>query len=113
MEILVRFIIGGLVVSTFAVLGSVFKPTSFASVFGAAPSVALASLALAASKDGTAYAAVESRSMLLGAAALGVSAWAACQLMMRRRVGALFATGCSIAVGFVFAFSLWSLLLKA
>jgi hypothetical protein len=76
LEILIRFIIGGLAVSAFAVIGSVFKPASFLGLFGAAPSVALASLVLAASKNGAAYAAMESRSMLLGAAALGVCAWA-------------------------------------
>lgn len=52
----VRFLIGGLVVSGFATVGGLFKPTSFAGLFGAAPSVALATLALAISKDGKAFA---------------------------------------------------------
>ena len=51
-EALARFLIGGLVVSAFAMIGGLFKPTSFAGLFGAAPSVALATLALAISKDG-------------------------------------------------------------
>ena len=41
-ELLVRFVIGGLAVSSFAVVGDIFKPKSFAGLFGAAPSVALA-----------------------------------------------------------------------
>jgi hypothetical protein len=41
MELAFRFIVGGLVVSLFAVLGDVFKPKSFAGLFGAAPSVAM------------------------------------------------------------------------
>ena len=45
-ETLLRFFIGGAVVSAFALLGDLFKPKSFAGLFGAAPSVALATLGL-------------------------------------------------------------------
>jgi uncharacterized protein DUF3147 len=45
-EILIRFLIGGVSVSLFAIIGDLFKPKSFAGLFGAAPSVALATLAL-------------------------------------------------------------------
>jgi Mn2+/Fe2+ NRAMP family transporter len=40
----VRFLIGGLFVSTFAVFGDCLKPKSIARLFGAAPSVTLATL---------------------------------------------------------------------
>jgi len=69
-EALARFLIGGMVVSAFATVGGLFKPTSFAGLFGAAPSVAFATLALAISKNGQAYAATECRSMMAGAAGL-------------------------------------------
>jgi hypothetical protein len=36
-ETFVRFIIGGLFVSAFAVLGDILKPKSFAGLFGATP----------------------------------------------------------------------------
>ena len=49
-EILLRFLIGGAVVSAFALLGDLFKPKSFAGLFGAAPSVALATLGLTVAK---------------------------------------------------------------
>ena len=49
MERLLRAVIGGVVVSAFALLGDVFQPKRFAGLFGAAPSVALASLGLAQS----------------------------------------------------------------
>jgi hypothetical protein len=39
MEYLFRLLAGGIVVSTFAVLGDVLRPKSFAGLFGAAPSV--------------------------------------------------------------------------
>jgi hypothetical protein len=38
MEFIFRFIVGGLIVSLFAVLGDVLKPRSFAGLFAAAPS---------------------------------------------------------------------------
>ena len=43
-ELLIRFLIGGLIVSVFAVSGDILRPKTFAGIFGAAPSVALASL---------------------------------------------------------------------
>lgn len=45
-DLVVRFLIGGAVVSVFSVLSDLFKPKTFAGLFGAAPSVALASLGL-------------------------------------------------------------------
>jgi hypothetical protein len=69
-QLLVRFLIGGTVVSLFAMLGDTVKPKSFAGIFGAAPSIALATLALTARADGPQYAALEARSMIIGAAAL-------------------------------------------
>ena len=46
-EYLVRFLIGGVVVSAFAMLGDMLRPKSFAGLFGAAPSVALGTLGIA------------------------------------------------------------------
>ena len=51
-DIIIRFLIGGLFVTAFAMIGDLFKPKSFAGIFGAAPSVALATLALTLSKNG-------------------------------------------------------------
>jgi hypothetical protein len=68
-QILIRFIIGGAIVSGFAIIGDVLKPKSFAGLFGAAPSVALATLAMTIVSDGPSYAAIEGHSMLAGAVA--------------------------------------------
>ena len=65
-EILLRAMVGGVVVSAFALLGDWLKPKSFAGLFGAAPSVALATMILTVMKQGKGYASVEARSMLLG-----------------------------------------------
>jgi hypothetical protein len=50
--ILIRFLIGRIAVSAFALLGDLFKPKSFAGLFGAASSIALATLGLTVASDG-------------------------------------------------------------
>jgi hypothetical protein len=52
-----RFVVGGIIVSIFAMLGDLLKPRSFAGLFSAAPSVALATLGLTILTDGKLYAA--------------------------------------------------------
>ena len=71
-EILLRMVLGGTLVPAFALLGDIFKPKRFAGLFGAAPSVALATLALTAETEGKLYAAMEARSMIGGAIAFFV-----------------------------------------
>ena len=107
-----RFIIGGIVVSFFAVLGDVFKPKTFAGLFGAAPSIALATLALTVHKKGPMYASIEGRSMMLGAAGLLVYSFLVSWLLMRARLPVLATAASGLAVWFVCAFGLWFLLLK-
>ena len=82
-ELALRFLIGGTVVSLFAVLGEMLRPKSFAGLFGAAPSIALATLGLAVHKHGNEYAALESQSMIWGAAAFFVYA-AVSSFVLRR-----------------------------
>ena len=65
MELLWRFLLGGAIVSLFALAGDVLQPKRFAGLFSAAPSVALATLALTMAKDGPGIASVEARSMAL------------------------------------------------
>ena len=72
-EYVIRFLLGGTVVSAFAMLGDILRPKSFAGLFGAAPSVALATLGIAIYRHGGGYAALQSRSMMAGAIALSVS----------------------------------------
>ena len=112
MQTIARFFIGGIIVSAFAILGSLFKPTSFAGLFGAAPSVALATLALAVAKDGKVYASTECRSMMAGAVALGLYSLLVCQLLTRFRLSALKATLTSTPLWFLTAFCLWQIFLR-
>jgi hydrogenase-4 membrane subunit HyfE len=105
-EIIVRVIAGGLVVTAFSILGSLLKPKSFAGLFGAAPSVALATLFLTVSKDGKAYASLEARSMILGAIAFIAYALVVSRTLIRRRWPALATTAVMMTVWFGCAFGL-------
>ncbi|HEX5229041.1 MAG TPA: DUF3147 family protein [Bryobacteraceae bacterium] len=111
MEIFLRFLIGGVVVSTFAAVGGLFKPTSFAGLFGAAPSVALATLGLAIAHDGTRYASLECRSMIAGAVALGLYSCVVTRLLLRYKLSAAKSTISCVLVWFLAAFGLWRIFL--
>ena len=111
-QILVRFLIGGAVVSVFAILGDLLKPKSFAGLFGAAPSVALATLGLTAASEGVSYAATEARSMVAGAVAFFAYASFVSWVMMHYKLKALFVTICAIPLWLGVAFGLWYLWLK-
>jgi hypothetical protein len=65
MELVWRFLLGGAIVSAFALVGDVVRPKRFAGLFSAAPSVALATLALTVAKDGPLVSSIEARSMVL------------------------------------------------
>ena len=111
-ELLVRFLVGGLVVSVFSVLGDIAKPKSFAGLFGAAPSVALATLGLTIAADGSSYASLEAQSMTLGAAALFLYTLCVSWLMMRYNLPALAVTVALLPLWFTVAVGLWVVLLK-
>src|SRR5277367_470840 len=105
-EIIIRFVIGGLVVSSFAVLGEIFRPKSFAGIFGAAPSIALATIGLTIAKEGKAYASVEAHSMIFGAAAFFIYACAASFILMRYKPHTLTTTIAMMPVWFGVSFGL-------
>jgi hypothetical protein len=91
LEYFLRFIAGGIAVSAFAALGDALRPKSFAGLFGAAPAIALATLVITLSKDGAGYAAVEGRSMIVGAVALAAYSWVVCLLLKKFMVTSLSA----------------------
>src|SRR5215472_514407 len=96
MDLVLRFVLGGLVVSSFAVLGDALKPKSFAGLFSAAPSVALASIGLAVAQHGAEYASTETQSMILGAAAFVLYAWIVARLLLRSKLPVLATTMTSL-----------------
>lgn len=107
LEYIFRFLIGGAVVSSFAVLAEIFRPKSFAGLFGAAPSIALATIGITILHNGKAYAALESRSMIIGAIAFLCYAAAVSAILMRARMRALTATVALLPIWFGVSFALW------
>ena len=111
-QILIRLLVGGAVVSAFAIIGDLLKPKSFARLFGAAPSVALATLGLTVATEGTSFAATEARSMMAGAIAFTVYASCVSWVMMRYKLKALWVTVGAVPLWLGIAFGLWYIWLK-
>ena len=98
-----RFLAGGIAVSAFAVLGDTLRPKSFAGLFGAAPSIALATLVLTLSEKGAPFVALEGRSMIVGALALAAYSWTACVLLKKFLMSSWTATMAALVVWFAIA----------
>jgi hypothetical protein len=112
MQLVFRFLVGGLVVCGFAAIGDALKPKSFAGLFGAAPSVALATLALTIVANGKNYAIIETRSMIVGAAALCAYSWLCMQVMARFRTTATIVTVSGLSIWLAGAIGGWFLCLR-
>jgi hypothetical protein len=112
-QILVRFLVGGAVVSAFALIGDLLKPKSFAGLFGAAPSVALATLGLTVATQGAQYAAIEGRSMIAGAIAFFFYASLVSRVLMRHPFRVFWVTLSSMPLWFAIAFGLWRIGLRS
>jgi uncharacterized membrane protein (GlpM family) len=112
MEWVIRFVVGGIIISLFATLGDVFKPKGFAGLFGAAPSVALATLGLTLAIQGKEFAAVEARSMMAGALAFVLYGVTCVYLMGVRHIHATRAAIGALSVWGVCAWGSWFLFLK-
>ena len=77
-----------------------------AGLFGAAPSVALATLGIAVYQYGAEYAGLQSRAMMAGAIALIVYGFVVCQLLVRTRLRAAPATLLALIVWLAVALGL-------
>ena len=111
-ELVARFVIGGIVVSLFSLLADIFRPKSFAGLFGAAPSVALATMGLTIHHEGRAYAALEARSMILGAIAFLVYAMSVSWVLRRYKPPTVFATLVVMPVWFFVSFGFLTFLVR-
>jgi hypothetical protein len=112
MQSICRFLLGGAIVSFFAVAADVLRPKGFAGLFGAAPSIALATLTLTLISEGKAYTTLEARSMMAGALAFFVYAAACVYLMTKRHVGAAASAYAMLVVWGICVLGLWLLLLR-
>jgi uncharacterized membrane protein (GlpM family) len=85
LTVLAKSLLGGLLVLVFAALSETLKPKRFAGILAAAPSVAIAGLAVGAAAKGPAEQAQSAHTMIAGAVALVV--YAAVAVVALRRLG--------------------------
>lgn len=112
MELVYRFLLGGVIVSVFAVIADVVRPKGFAGLFGAAPSVALATLALTLVSEGKLYASVEAKSMIAGAGAFLIYALSCVYFIGMRHARTAPTAMVLLSVWAIAAFGLWALWLR-
>ena len=111
-ELVARFLIGGAVISVFALMGEVLRPKSFAGLFGAAPSIALATIGLTVAKEGHEYASIEARSMVVGAIAFVVYAFLVCRVLIRYRPSTMVVTVGLLPLWLGVSLGLWWVMLR-
>jgi hypothetical protein len=114
-ELLIRVVVGGLVISAFAVVGDTLKPKpSPASLAAPRPSPSPRSLS-PFGKD-VEYVGLEARSMLAGAIALVVYSLLVCRLLLRSHgrapVSSVVAASASWLVWLAVALGIWSVMLR-
>lgn len=84
--VLAKTLLGGALVLAFAALSETLKPKRFAGIMAAAPSVAIAGLAIGSAAKGPLDQAQAAHTMIAGAVALAV--YAAVAVVLVRRMGA-------------------------
>jgi hypothetical protein len=106
-EYFVRFLVGGVVLSAFSMLGDIRRPKSFAGLFEAAPSVALRRSAsnVPARRP---LRVQQTWTMTAGAIALAIYSFFVCRLLVRAHMRAMPATLLLFVVWLVVAFGLLS-----
>jgi Protein of unknown function (DUF3147) len=112
MEWVVRFLAGGTIISLFATIGDIVRPKGFAGLFAAAPSVALATLALTIAIEGRQFAATEARSMIVGAIAFVIYAIVCVYLMGVKHMRVTPTATGGLAIWGLVTWSLWALFLR-
>lgn len=109
-ELLIRFFLGGALVSLFALAGQAFKTKTFSGLFGAAPSVAIVTLGLVLVRDGGEKVLVEARSMAFASIALLVYTAACVAVTRRHGVPVWLGAGLAYTVWLAVALGGWQLL---
>jgi uncharacterized membrane protein (GlpM family) len=106
-ELALRFVLGGAVVSIFSGIGEAFQPKSFSGLFGAAPSVAIASLAMLFASHGAHEVAIAAMWMLVATIAFYAYATSCAVATERRRIPEWVVAFGSWSVWFAVAAALW------
>ena len=106
----IKALIGGTVVVAFAAVGEFLRPRGFAGIFAAAPSVALASLAVTVLVSGPGSAANQLTAMIAGAAALFLYCLTSVESV--KRLGAPKGTLAAMTTWFAAAIAIWAVVLR-
>jgi uncharacterized membrane protein (GlpM family) len=85
-DLVLRFALGGVAVSLFSAVSELFKPKSFSGIFGAAPAVALVSLALTFEQRGKAVVHDHAQGMICGGLGFLMYACACVYTTANRRI---------------------------
>ena len=99
--IAIKALLGGTMVTLFAVIGHLLRPKWFAGLFAAAPSVAVASLAVTVVDKGHHDAALAAYAMVFGA--VGFVAFSTCVRPLLTKTNALAASSISCVIWIVVA----------
>ncbi len=110
--LVIRFLVGGIVVSLFSLIAEVVGPKSLAGVFGAAPSVGIATLGLTVLAEGKEFAGQEGRAMIAGAIAFLVYARCCVWLLGKHDWATTKITAGLLTVWMASAFGIWFAILK-
>ena len=108
--VMIKALLGGTAVVAFAALGELLRPRGLAGIFAAAPSVALASLAVTSAVTGSGSAAAQAVGMIAGAAALVVASLLGIESV--KRLGALRGSLSTVTVWLLVGVSLGALFLR-
>ena len=109
-EIAIRVVLGGIIVSAFAVVGEILAPKTFAGIFSAAPSVALVTLGLAFASHGPSLVETECRTMMIGAAGFVAYSSAAAAVVRRPEVPVWLGAGVCWGVWLLVSFIAWRII---
>jgi hypothetical protein len=108
--LLAKAIVGGTVVCAFAAIGEFLRPRGLAGMFAAAPSVALASLAVTSIATGAASATSQATAMAAGAAALFV--YCVVGIESVKRFGGMHGAIAAMVPWLAVAIGLWAVVLR-
>jgi hypothetical protein len=111
-QFFVRFVVDGLVVAAFAVVGDVLKPKRFAGIFGAAPAVALGTLGLTYMEKGAHDVATMGTSMMAGAVGFLVYSVVVSFAMERLALPGWLLAGGSWLIWLAVSLVIWGLVLR-
>jgi hypothetical protein len=99
--VLGKGLVGGVLVAAFALIGQSVQPKSFSGLFSAAPSIALAALAITLLTDGSSDAKEQALAMVFGALAMVLFCMLAAGAI--ERFGAVYGSAISFVAWFAVA----------